>query len=317
MRALYLEHGQLHYREDVKPPDCQAHEALIRVDLAGICATDLALVKGYAGFSGIPGHEFVGHVVASPDETWLGARVVGSINLGCGHCHVCQTQGPAHCQQRQVLGIRGKPGAFAEYLSLPLGNLHVVPEHVSNVQAVFTEPLAAAVNVAKQTEHLSPQKVALIGAGRLGFLIAQVMAVRFPDLVVMGRRDASLDVVRRLGLATMLVDDAVDQTFDLVIESSGHTAGLAQALRIVRAQGTIVLKSTFADKVSLDLSPIVVREIQVLGSRCGPFEDALHLLASDAIQVAPLIDAEYALEDGLEAFLLAAKPGIRKVLLRT
>ncbi len=296
-------------------------EALIRVSLAGICSTDLELVKGYAGFEGVLGHEFVGVVEAAPEPGWVGRRVVGGINIGCGDCAGCRAGEPEHCPRRTVAGIRGRDGTFADFLTLPLTNLWVVPEAVPDEAAVFTEPLAAALRITRQVEISADSRAAALGAavlgpGRLGLLAAQVLALRTPHLQVLGRSAASLELPARLGLSTGLAADAPDNSFDLVVETTGNEAGLAQALRLVRPRGTLVAKSTFHGKTTVDLTKLVVAEITVVGSRCGPFAPALELLEHGKIRVAPLTEATYPLENAIEALRHAARPGVRKVLLR-
>lgn len=293
----------------------------MRLLLAGICATDLEIVRGYAAFQGVLGHEFVGVVeeVAGSlpaGNEWVGRRVVGGINVGCGECEVCHSDGPEHCPNRVVLGIAEKDGAFADYLTLPLENLEQVPEGVPDEMAVFTEPLAAAVRVTEQVDVRPDMATAVVGPGRLGILVAQVLAEAGAAVTVLGRSESSLELPAELGLATGLVDEAPDDGFDLVVEATGNDAGLAHALRLVRPLGTLVMKSTYAGKANVDLTKLVVGEITVVGSRCGPFGPALALLERGAIVVEPLIEAEYSLSQGAAALEHAARPGVRKVLLR-
>lgn len=317
MQALHLEAGQLSFRADYPQPSPQAGEALIRVRLAGICTTDLEIVKGYVpDFQGVLGHEFVGEVVEAPDSTWHGRRVVGSINLGCGVCAVCVSQGPEHCPQRRVLGIIQKDGVFADYVTLPMGNLRAVSEDIPDEAAVFTEPLAAALRIREQVRLQPSAHVAVIGPGRLGLLVGQVLGLDGTAVTMLGRSAPSLELPAQLGMNTGLVTDFEDNSFDLVVEATGNEAGFAQALRLVRPCGTLILKSTYAGDSQLNLTKLVVGEITVIGSRCGPFAPALRLLAQDAVNVGALIEAEYALADGLAAFAHASQPGIRKVLLR-
>jgi threonine dehydrogenase-like Zn-dependent dehydrogenase len=320
MRALYLEEGQLTLHDDYPRPGVGADDALIRVTLAGICSTDLELVKGYAGgFRGVLGHEFVGVVeaVGLADATeWIGRRVVGSINLGCRRCAVCLGEGPEHCPNRTTLGIHNKDGVFADYVTLPVANLLSVPDNVADEEAVFTEPLAAALRIREQIAVRPAARAAVVGPGRLGLLVGQVLAVAGTDVIVLGRRVASLDLPRQLGLTTGLVDDAADDSFDLVVEATGNDAGFAHSLRLVRPRGTLVLKSTFHGNANINLTKLVVAEINVVGSRCGPFAPALRLLARGAVAVRPLIEAEYPLADALAAFARADQPGVRKLLLR-
>lgn len=319
MQALYLDEGQLHYRPDYPQPTPQAGEALIRVRLAGICTTDLEIVKGYVrGFQGVLGHEFVGEVVSAPDAAWHGRRVVGGINLGCGVCPVCMGQGPEHCPQRRVLGIIQKDGVFADYLTLPIRNLLEVSADIPDEAAVFTEPLAAALRIREQVRLPPSAHTAVIGPGRLGLLVGQVLGLDGTAVTMLGRSSPSLELPARLGLAVGLVADFADDSFDLVVEATGNEAGFAQALRLVRPCGTLILKSTYAGESQLDLTKLVVGEITVVGSRCGPFAPALRLLAQDTVKVnvSALIEAEYTLAEGVAAFAHAAQPGVRKVLLR-
>ena len=316
MRAIVLGDGQIRVRDDVARPTLQCDEALIRVSLAGVCATDLEIVKGYAGFEGVLGHEFVGKVERAPDGAWEGQRVVGSINLGCGDCAVCRTQGPEHCPERTVLGIHERDGAFAEYVALPLSNLHRVPDSVSDERAVFTEPLAAAARILQQISMESGARVGVVGPGRMGMLIGQLLGSAGPRVTMLGRSHSSLQLAEEMNMATALVDTVADDSFDVVVEATGNDAGLAHSLRLVRPLGTLVLKSTFHGKAQVDLTKLVVGEITVVGSRCGPFDKALRLLERDAVNVLALIDAEYSLEEAPQALEHAARPGVRKVLLR-
>jgi threonine dehydrogenase-like Zn-dependent dehydrogenase len=315
MRALVLTDGGARFTADHPRPSAGAGEALVRLLKAGICATDLELVKGYAGFRGVLGHEFVGRVERCDAEGWEGRRVVGTINLGCRSCPVCLEDGPEHCPRRTVLGIAGCDGAFADYLALPVANLLPVPAGLADEEAVFTEPLAAALRIPEQLEVEPSGRVAVVGPGRLGLLIAQVLALTHDRVVVLGRRRRSLELARELGLETGLVVDAERDVWDLVVEATGNAAGFAAALEMVRPRGTLVLKSTFAGAPSLDLTKLVVGEITVLGSRCGPFAPALELLDAGSIRVRPLIEADYPLAEGLVALEHAARPGVRKVLL--
>lgn len=317
MLGLHLGDEGLRLRHDLPRPRPGAGEARIRLLLAGVCATDLELVKGYAGFRGVLGHELVGVVEEAPDAPeWVGRRVVGSINLACRECEVCHRSRPEHCPHRTVLGIVGKDGCFAEELTLPVANLLEVPEAVPDERAVFTEPLAAALRIHEQVRIRPTDRAAVVGPGRLGLLIAQVLALAGTPVTVLGRREASLELSARLGFDTGLAEKAPDDAFDLVVEATGNEDGLAQSLRLVRPLGTLVLKSTFAGAATVDLTALVVGEVTVVGSRCGPFAPALRLLERETVQVDPLIDAEYPLEEGLAAMEHAARPGVRKVLLR-
>ena len=315
MRALVLTDEGARFETARPRPVLPPGEALVRVLKAGICATDLELIRGYAGFRGVLGHEFVGRVERSDVGGWQGRRVVGTINLGCRSCAVCRTDGPEHCPRRTVLGIAGRDGAFADYLALPVANLLPVPAGLADEEAVFTEPLAAALRIPEQLQVGPSGRVAVVGPGRLGLLIAQVLALTHDRVVVLGRRPGSLDLPRELGLETALAADAGSDAWDLVVEATGNAAGFAAALEMVRPRGTLVLKSTFAGSPELDLTKLVVGEVTVVGSRCGPFAPALDLLAAGSIRVRPLIEADYPLADALAALDHAARPGVRKVLL--
>ncbi|MDD1620969.1 MAG: alcohol dehydrogenase catalytic domain-containing protein [Methylococcaceae bacterium] len=317
MQALNLS-TLLSYRSDIAKPEIAADEALIKLRLAGICSTDLELVKGYAGFSGILGHEFVGVVEAVGDEKhshWLNRRVVGAINIGCGVCETCRLDGPEHCPARKVLGIRNKDGVFADCFTLPVSNLFAVPDEVSDEAAVFTEPLAAAIRVVKQLESLPIKSLAVVGPGRLGLLIAKVLSLAGYDVMVAGRSNNSLDLPWQWALSTALIQELPDNRFDCVVDASGQASGFTQALRLVRPRGTLVLKSTFSAIEPVDLTKVVVCELNIIGSRCGPFADALAVLAQKTVPVESMIDGRYPLKQGLAAFEHAARPGVRKILL--
>jgi threonine dehydrogenase-like Zn-dependent dehydrogenase len=319
MKAVVLHNGVAQIDHRYPRPEPAEDEALIRITLAGICSTDLEIVKGYAAFQGVLGHEFVGVVerTGSPRTAeWIGRRVVGTINLGCRRCPICLHEGAEHCPNRTVLGIINKDGVFAEYTTLPVVNLLAVPAQVPDECAVFTEPLAAALRIREQLPVRPSARTAVVGPGRLGLLIAQVIALSGTGVVVLGRRAESLELPRRLGLAVSLVQDAAADSYDFVVEATGNDAGLAESLRLVRPLGTLVLKSTFAGKANVDLTKLVVGELNVVGSRCGPFAPALALLAQEAVAVRPLIEREYPLAEALAALDHAARPGVRKILLR-
>ncbi len=317
MQALYLGNGQLSYLDNYPQPVPAKDQALIGISLAGICSTDLEIVKGYAGFEGVLGHEFVGVVEqADSDPDWVGKRVVGGINLGCGICDVCLSAGPEHCPNRTVLGIINHDGVFADYITLPIRNLVAVPDHLPDEAAVFTEPLAAAARIIEQVDPSTEMKAAVVGPGRLGLLAGLVLANAGLSITMLGRRQESLSLPKSYGLETGLVGEAADNAFDLVVEATGNEAGLVHSLRLVRPLGTLVMKSTFAGKANVDLTKLVVGEINVVGSRCGPFDSAVQLLAKNKIDPRPMIEGLYPLQDGLAAFDHAARPGVRKILLR-
>ncbi len=315
MNALYLSNRTLAFRTDLPLPEPRRGEALIRVRLAGICATDLELVRGYYPFDGIPGHEFVGEVVRAPEAPqWEGRRVVGEINLPCGTCPQCRAGRPTHCENRTVLGIKGRNGAFAEYLTLPVANLHPVPESLPDEKAVFTEPLAAALEIQRQVHIRPAERVLVVGAGRLGQLIAWTLALTGCDLSVVTRHEAQRQLLAQRGIRTLTEAEVPHWAMDVVVEATGSPGGFALAKRAVHPRGLIILKSTYAGKLTLNMSEIVVDEVALVGSRCGPFAPALEHLRRGLIDPSDLIAARYPLEKGLEAFEKAAQPGVFKVL---
>jgi threonine dehydrogenase-like Zn-dependent dehydrogenase len=318
MRALWLEQQALRLRSDVPRPEPAAGEARVRVLLAGVCNTDLELVRGYYPFTGVPGHEFVGVVEAAPGaETWQGRRVVGEINACCGECAACAADRRTHCERRTVLGIVNRNGAFAELLTLPVVNLHEVPSSVPDDQAVFTEPLAAALEVQEQVKITPGDRVVVIGDGKLGNLVAQTLALTGCALTVVGRHAGKLALLADRGIATASADAVKPRQADVVVECTGNPDGFELARAAVRPRGTIVLKSTYRGRTSLDVSRLVVDEITLVGSRCGPFAPALALLADRRVDVAPLVHARLPLADAVAAFAEAARPGVLKVLVET
>ena len=315
MRVLLCDDG-LSFDPAYPDPEPMPGEALVRVTLAGICNTDLELIKGYLGFRGVLGHEFVGIVEASPDPVLLGQRVVGEINAYCGECPTCLAGRPTHCPHSTTLGISGRDGAFADFLTLPAHLLHLVPETIPDRSAVFTEPLAAALQIPEQVALRPTDRVVVLGDGKLGLLVAQVLALSGCHLLAVGRHDSKLDILRRRGIAVRLAGYALSAgEADIVVECTGSSGGFAAARHLLRPRGTLVLKSTYHGLTSVDLSSLVVDEIAVVGSRCGPFAPALRLLAAGLVDVEPFVDAVYPLDEGLAAFQRAATPGILKVLL--
>lgn len=291
-------------------------EALVSVRLAGICNTDIEITRGYANFRGVMGHEFVGIVERSSSGDLVGRRVVGEINCTCGVCTRCHSGLASHCQARSVLGIVGRDGVMAELIALPERNLHIVPDSVPDEQAVFTEPLAAALEVLEQT-HLRPtQKVAVLGDGKLGLLVAQVVALNGCDVLAIGRHIEKLKILSDLGISTRMADDLSYGEADVVVDCTGRSEGIMLARQIVRPRGTIVIKSTTADQSQLPFSPMVVDEVSIVGSRCGPFAPALRLLTRGLIDPRPLITGIYSLDQAEEAFRAATAKGAMKVLLK-
>ncbi|MDO9128396.1 MAG: alcohol dehydrogenase catalytic domain-containing protein [Anaerolineales bacterium] len=315
MKALWLENQQLSLR-DVPCPE-KPGEALIRVRLSGICGTDLELVRGYYPYTGVIGHEFVGEVVAAPAKDWIGKRVVGEINAVCGECEECQNGRPTHCEKRTVLGIVERDGAHAEYLSLPVANLHRVPDSVPDEAAVFTEPLAAALEIQQQV-HIQPtDRVLLIGAGRLGQLIAQTLALTGCDLRVVARHPHQKQLLESRKIRLITEDEIQPRCWEMVVEATGSSSGFDLARQAVRPRGVLVLKSTYRGEASVNFSSLVVDEITLLGSRCGPFAPALRVMANHAVDPSLLIAAHYPLAKAVEAFELARQPGMLKVLLES
>jgi threonine dehydrogenase-like Zn-dependent dehydrogenase len=313
MQAIWLEDQQISLRDVERP--ASADEAVIRIRKAGICSTDLELVKGYYPYTGVLGHEFVGEVMQASDAAWVGKRVVGEINAVCGKCEACLNGRPTHCENRTVLGIVNRNGVFAEYTSLPPANLHVVPDSVPDEAAVFTEPLAAALEIQQQV-HVGPtDRVLLIGAGRLGQLIAQTLALTGCNLHVLVRHARQRELLRARGIHTVGEGEIIPHKWDLVVEATGSSQGFELARKAIRPRGTLLMKSTYKGDVTVNFSSIVVDEITILGSRCGPFEPALRLMESRQVDPTVLIEAEYDLKNGMDAFEHAAHPGVFKVLL--
>lgn len=319
MLALRYENGALGVAE--VPAPARAGEALVRVRVSGICNTDLEIARGYAGFEGTLGHEFVGVVERAPGaEALEGRRVVGEINAGCGRCPVCASGDPRHCPERTVLGIVGRDGAHAEFLQLPVANLLAVPDTVPDERAVFVEPLAAACAILERVSVEPTTQVAVVGDGKLGLLCAQALKVLTGARVLLvGRHAAKLEIAARRGVETVTADDLPERArrcFEVAVEASGSPGGLRTALGLLRPLGTLVLKSTFHGATELDAAPVVVDELSIVGSRCGRFPEALALLARDAVEVEALIHDEFPLADALSAMRRAAAPGVLKVLLR-
>ena len=336
MKALRYENKKLSVTDVAKPH--VGSEAVVRVRLSGICNTDLEITRGYAGFHGTIGHEFVGTIESLPDVSEApsgqaqlpdkpsptvglltpGQRVVGEINAGCGRCNLCRSGDSRHCETRTVLGIVGRDGAHAEFLRLPVTNLLPVPDEISDECAVFTEPLAAACGILERAQITADTRVAVIGDGKLGLLCAQVVATTGAPVTLIGKHQSKLLIAARRGIETITVDQARARTreFDVLVEASGSATGFDLALDLLHPRGVLVLKSTFHGATEFSAARIVVDEISVIGSRCGRFSSALKLLKTKAVELESLISEEFALADGLRAIARASQPGVLKVLLR-
>ncbi len=315
MKALIYD-GELKLVADHPLPQVPPGEALVRVVLAGICNTDLEITKGYLGFRGVLGHEFVGVVEEAKEKGLLGQRVVGEINCYCGACDLCRRGLFTHCPERTTLGIGGRDGAFAPYLTLPPANLHPVPPEIPDEQAVFVEPLAAALEILEQIQVKPTHRVVVLGDGKLGLLVAQVLSLAGCEPLTVGHHSHKLEILKRRGLPTRLAGEPLEGGADLVVECTGRPEGFFQARSLVRPRGVLLLKSTYHGKTEVDLSKLVVDEITLVGSRCGPFPPALALLRRGLVDVASLITATFPLEEGVAAFELAGRPESLKVLLR-
>ncbi len=313
MNALWLEDHEISLRDVPQPR--KPGEALIKIRKTGICSTDLELVKGYYPYTGVLGHEFVGEVVEAEDAAWIGRRVVGEINVVCHHCEQCLNGRPTHCENRTVLGIANRDGVFAEFTNLPTTNLHVIPESIPDEMAVFTEPLAAALEIQQQIQVRPTDRVLLVGAGRLGQLIAQTLALTGCDLRVVARHAHQQDLLKGRGIRIILEEEIQPWMWDIVVEATGSPSGFSLARRAIRPRGTLVLKSTSTGEMSANFSSLVVDEINLVGSRCGPFEPALRLMEARQVDPTVLIASEFKLKDGLKAFEHAAEAGVLKVLI--
>jgi len=317
MQALRFQKGKLGIF-DVKLQNA-ASDSVIRVLLSGICSTDIEITRGYSGFEGTLGHEFVGIVENSPDRPDLsGKRVVGEINVGCGDCQLCQKGDARHCPKRTVLGIKGRDGSHAEFVSLPSSNLLEIPPDLSDEEAVFIEPLAAALGITERIDLKNAEKIAIIGDGKLGLLCAFALNRVCPSLTLYGRYSSKLKIAEAAGIETCLVDETTHpySFYDVVVEATGSESGFAMALDLVRPRGTIVLKSTYSGKAEIEAWRIVVDEISIVGSRCGRFKPTIEWLVNNRIDLAQLISDEFPLSKGLAAFDTAKQPGVLKVLLR-
>ena len=319
MKAILFKDKRLTISADYPRPEPSPGEALLRVSMAGICATDLEISRGYMDFEGIPGHEFVGIVEDCPDKSLSGKRVSGEINIACGKCGYCLEGMKRHCPERSVLGILNKDGAFAEYITLPMENLHLVPHAVSDEEALFIEPVAAAFEILEQVPVSSLDAVCLIGDGRLGLLTAQVLAMTGCRVMVEGRHEEKLALLSSRGIETRMstgVAPGQGEKFGIVVDCSGSPSGLERAMELVRPRGTIILKTTVAGERAFDFNGLVIDEITLLGSRCGPFEPAIKALERKAIHVLPLVNKVFSLDEGVEAFRYAEQKGVLKVLIK-
>jgi len=312
MRALTYD-GKTATVSDVPKPELAPESALVRVTVAGVCNTDRELVKGYMSFRGILGHEFVGVVEEGPEE-WRGERVVGEINFACQSCPICYEGLQRHCPSRRVMGILEADGSFAEYVNVPIANLHTVPASVSDDIAVFAEPLAAAYEVLEQVHVMPNQECVVLGDGKLGLLVAQVLRQAGAHVLVVGHHDRNLEILARRDIRTVQERDWNPNLYSLVVDATGSIGGLRMALAVTRPRGTVVLKSTTATKARLDLSTLVVNEIRVVGSRCGPFPPALRALETGSIDVSSLITHRTSLKNCDEALRRAGDSGQLKVL---
>ncbi len=315
MLAVRIEKGSVQV-VDIAKPRRKKGWALIRLRCAGICNTDIELMRGYYGFAGIPGHEFVGDVVDADEKRLLGKRVVGEINIACGKCAWCASGMNRHCSRRSVLGIVKHPGAFRELIDLPAENLHVVPENVPDEHAVFTEPVAAAGEILDQVRIPEGDTVAVLGDGKLGLLIAQVLSLCGLKVEHFGRHPEKLRISKKAGVRTRLAGNSLPRAaYQIVVEATGSAEGLKQAIQMVEPRGVVVLKSTVHGDVPLDTAPVVVNEITLLGSRCGRLEPALRVIESGKLRLDEMISARFPLNEAPAAFQKAVEPGVIKVLL--
>jgi len=314
MRALVF-NKDLKYTDNYRDPVPVKGEALIRITHAGICNTDLEITKGYMGFQGIPGHEFVGIVKKSEKKSLIGKRVVGEINIHCGRCPECIGNIVNHCRRRSVLGILHKDGIFAEYATLPVNNLHILPDEVPDEEAVFVEPLAAAFEILDQVNINASHKVCVLGDGKMGILVGQVLSTTGCDLLVSGHHREKLSILDEMDIKTTRKEQLPHAGFDIVVDCTGSRTGIETALNIVKPRGTIVLKTTVAKKGHLDLNKVVIDEITLIGSRCGSFPAAINAIKARSIDLSPLISRTFPLEDGVRAFQYAADKHSLKVVI--
>lgn len=314
MKALYFDGTKL---DLVDYPEPASGESLVRVKLAGICGTDLEILNGYMSYKGVPGHEFVGVVEKSENESLIGKRVTGQINAGCGKCDFCIKGLERHCPNRTVLGIYKRDGAFAQYLCLPEKNLQLLPDSVVDEQAVFVEPLAAAFEIKEQIQINPNWKIAIVGDGRLAQLVARVLKSTCYDICCFGKHKHKLELLKKLGIKTKKGIENDDQNhYDLVIEATGKNSGFTGSMNLVKPRGVVILKSTIASQDKLDLTQAVVNEVTMVGSRCGPFRPAIKALETGIVSVDDLVDSVYPLEKFKDAFEEAKKPNSLKIFLK-
>jgi len=315
MKATFFDGKQMIF--DNNYPDPEFNETLVRVNLAGICGTDLEILNGYMKYSGILGHEFVGTVVKSSNSNLIGKRVVGEINAGCTKCDFCIRGMERHCPSRTVLGILKRDGAFAEFLSLPEKNLHVIPDSISDEQAVFVEPLAAAFEINEQISLKPEWNVAVVGDGRLAQLIIQVIKLTCSNITCFGKHQNKLEGLIQSGIKIKIgIESTDEQLFDLVVEATGSNSGFTDTMKLVKPRGTVVLKSTITSRENLDLTSTIINEITLIGSRCGLFKPAIDALATGVISVNSMIDSTFSLDKFKDAIIHAKKPNTLKVFLK-
>jgi len=315
MKATFFDGKQMIF--DNNYPDPKFNETLVQVNLAGICGTDLEILNGYMKYSGILGHEFVGTVVKSNNPNLIGKRVVGEINAGCTKCDFCIRGMERHCPSRTVLGILKRDGAFAEFLSLPEKNLHVIPDSISDEQAVFVEPLAAAFEINEQISLKPEWNVAVVGDGRLAQLIIQVIKLTCSNITCFGKHQNKLEGLIQSGIKIKIgIESTDEQLFDLVVEATGSNSGFTDTMKLVKPRGAVVLKSTIASRENLDLTSTIINEITLIGSRCGLFKPAIDALATGVISVDSMVDCTFPLDKFEDAIVHAKKPDTLKVFLK-
>ena len=315
MKATFFDGKQMIF--DNNYPDPEFNETVVQVNLAGICGTDLEILDGYMKYTGILGHEFVGTVVKSKNSDLIGKRVVGEINAGCTKCDFCIRGMERHCPSRTVLGILKRDGAFAEFLSLPEKNLHVIPDSISDEQAVFVEPLAAAFEINEQISLKPKWNVAVVGDGRLAQLIIQVIKLTCSNITCFGKHQNKLEGLIQSGIKIKIgIESTDEQLFDLVVEATGSNSGFTDTMKLVKPRGTVVLKSTITSRENLDLTSTIINEITLIGSRCGLFKPAIDALATGVISVNSMIDSTFSLDEFNDAIIHAKKPDTLKVFLK-